>query len=114
MRAAIYLRVSTGPQQYKGRLERQERELREYCQARGWQVVAVFNEGVCKKGVKVKEKLEEALRRANEFDRLVAVSLDRYGDNGVAYSYHIKFRNKDVGLVAVEEDVDSVADCHNN
>ena len=89
MLVAIYLRVSSLAQKLSGRLERQERELGEYCQAKGWQVVAVFNEGVCKKGVKVKEQLEEALSRADEFDRLVAVSLDRFGDNGVAYSYHI-------------------------
>ena len=65
---------------------------------------------VCKKGVAIRKGMDEALKRHKEYDKLVAVSLDRFGDNTTTYQYAIKFRNKGIGLVAIEENVDSAED----
>jgi DNA invertase Pin-like site-specific DNA recombinase len=110
LKAEIYLRVSTQAQKDKGRLERQEEEIRDYCRSKRWEVADIFYEGVCNKNVKEKPQLEEALNRANKGDKIIAVSLDRFGDNAIAYANYFRARNKGVGLVAIQEDVDSDED----
>ena len=79
MRAAIYLRVSTGEQT----VENQRRELEAAAAARGWQVVAVYaDEGVS--GAKGRDKrpqldlmLKDAVRR--RFDVVMTWAVDRLG-----------------------------------
>jgi len=106
---AICVRVSTPAQASNGRLERQESEVREWCEDKGWNVVAVFSD-VCNKRDKDCPGMVEALAMADKFNKIVAVSLDRFGDKATAYHYYIKFRNEGVGLVAIKEDVDSQED----
>jgi DNA invertase Pin-like site-specific DNA recombinase len=79
IRAAIYLRVSTGEQT----VENQRRELEAAAAARGWQVVAVFaDEGIS--GAKGRDKrpqldlmLKDAVRR--RFDVVMCWAVDRLG-----------------------------------
>jgi DNA invertase Pin-like site-specific DNA recombinase len=79
MRAALYLRVSTGEQT----VENQRRELEAAAAARGWQVVAVYaDEGIS--GAKGRDKrpqldlmLKDAVRR--RFDVAMCWAVDRLG-----------------------------------
>ena len=79
MRAALYLRVSTGEQT----VENQRRELEAAAEARGWTVVAVYaDEGIS--GAKGRDRrpqldlmLKDAVRR--RFDVVMVWAVDRLG-----------------------------------
>jgi DNA invertase Pin-like site-specific DNA recombinase len=78
-RAALYVRVSTDKQT----VENQIAKLSEIAQARGWQIVATFNDaGVSgAKGRKDRPGLDAMLREAQRgaFDVVMAWSIDRVG-----------------------------------
>jgi len=76
MRAAIYTRVSTSDQS----TDRQIRELREYANARDWQIVREAQEVAS--GASQKRPLREEvlqLARARGVDTILVQSLDRWG-----------------------------------
>ncbi len=79
MRAAIYLRVSTGDQT----VENQRRELEAAAEARGWQVVAIYaDEGISgAKGRDQRPQLDLMLRDAvrRRFDVVMTWAVDRLG-----------------------------------
>jgi DNA invertase Pin-like site-specific DNA recombinase len=82
MRAALYVRVSTRDRGQD--VENQRRQLREYCQARQWQVVAEYEDqdsGAKSTRVAFQRMLEEARQR--KFDVLVFWALDRFSREGV-------------------------------
>jgi DNA invertase Pin-like site-specific DNA recombinase len=76
--AAIYLRVSTEEQDLSG----QEREIRSYCEAHGWPVLAVYREKVSATGKVEREEYTRLWEDAHKPDRpwthLVVWSLDRW------------------------------------
>lgn len=79
-RVAIYCRVSTGDQDN----DRQERDLREYAERAGYEVVAVFREtlsGVRKaKGKQpIERKRAMALAQAREIDAVLVTEMTRWG-----------------------------------
>jgi DNA invertase Pin-like site-specific DNA recombinase len=75
---ALYLRVSTETQELAG----QERDLREECARRGWEVVAVYSEKVSGTGKVERRESERLLADARKPDRpwahLLVWSLDRF------------------------------------
>jgi putative DNA-invertase from lambdoid prophage Rac len=78
MRAAIYARVSTFDQEPENQL----RELRRYCEARGWQATEFVDKGVS--GARESRPALDALVKAakrRQFDTLVVWRLDRLGRN---------------------------------
>ena len=79
-RVAIYCRISTGDQDN----DRQERDLRDYAERAGYEVVAVFREtlsGIRKaKGKRPEErKRAMALAQAREIDAVLVTELTRWG-----------------------------------
>jgi site-specific DNA recombinase len=78
MRAAIYARVSTFDQERRNQL----RELRRYCDARGWQATEFVDKGVsgARESRPALDELGKAARR-RKFDTLVVWRLDRLGRN---------------------------------
>ena len=78
-RAAIYVRVSTDKQT----VENQSAKLTEIAQARGWQIVATFNDAGISgaKGRKDRPGLDAMLKEAQRgaFDVVMAWSIDRVG-----------------------------------
>ena len=78
-RAAIYVRVSTDRQT----VENQTAKLTEIAQARGWQIVATFNDAGISgaKGRKDRPGLDAMLKEAQRgaFDVVMAWSIDRVG-----------------------------------
>ncbi len=78
MRAAIYARVSTLDQEPENQL----RELRRYCDARGWQATEYVDKGVsgARESRPALDALVKAARR-RKFDTLVVWRLDRLGRN---------------------------------
>lgn len=76
MRAAIYSRVSTFDQEP----ENQARELRRYCEARGWTVTEFVDKGVsgARESRPALDELVKAAKR-RKFDTVVCWSLDRLG-----------------------------------
>ena len=78
-RAAIYVRVSTDSQT----VENQTAKLTEIAQARGWEIVATFNDAGISgaKGRKDRPGLDAMLKQAQRgaFDVVMAWSIDRVG-----------------------------------
>jgi DNA invertase Pin-like site-specific DNA recombinase len=82
MRAAPYLRVSTRDRGQD--VENQRKQLREYCQAQQWQVVAEYEDqdsGAKSTRAAFQRMLEEARQR--KFDVLVFWAVDRFSREGV-------------------------------
>ena len=78
MRTAVYARVSTSDQS----CELQLRELRNYCQARGWAITKEYvDNGISgastKKRLAFKELMRDAAQR--KIDCVLVLKLDRFG-----------------------------------
>jgi DNA invertase Pin-like site-specific DNA recombinase len=76
MRAAVYTRVSTPDQS----TDRQRRELRNYAEARGWEIVREMQETAS--GASQKRPLREEvmqLARTRAVDVILVQALDRWG-----------------------------------
>ncbi len=79
-RVAIYCRVSTGDQDN----DRQQRDLKEYAERAGYEVVAVFREtlsgiGKAKGKRPVERKRAMAMAQAREIDAVLVTELTRWG-----------------------------------
>lgn|GEM_PF-999313 len=78
VRAVLYLRVSTEDQDLAG----QERELRDECARRGWEVAAVYSEKVTGTGKAERAEYDRLLREARtpvrRWTHLLVWSLDRF------------------------------------
>lgn len=77
MRAFIYIRVSTVDQEYSP--EVQERQARAYCESKGYEVVAAFNESAVSGGMPFEKRPlgRELLARIGEVEAVVFSKLDR-------------------------------------
>lgn len=81
MRAAIYCRVSTARQAAgdKVSMEDQEDRCRAVCAAKGWEVVAIFDEGDASAGTVQRGEFQKMLAaaKAGQFDLIVAREVSR-------------------------------------
>lgn len=103
MKVAIYVRVSTEDQT----TENQIRELQQWAERRGWQVVGIYreNETAWKAGHQREwAKLKEDARMRN-FDAVIVWALDRVTRQGVSYLFQqIQALKKfDVDLISMQE-----------
>jgi DNA invertase Pin-like site-specific DNA recombinase len=108
MKAALYLRVSTGSQT----VENQRIELERIAAARGWEIVATYSdEGIS--GAKGRDKRPgfDALCKAaarREFDLIAAWSIDRVGRSlANLVGFMVEMQSLGVGLYFHQQSVDS-------
>ena len=108
-RAAGYVRVSTERQATEGlSLGEQERRLRAYAEARGWELVELYTDA----GISGKRDDRPALRRLlaqlDRFDTLIIPKLDRLGrSNRHLLDVFEQLEAADVQLVSVSEAIDT-------
>ena len=107
MRAAIYGRVSTNNGQNP---EMQVRELREYCQRRGWQIAGEYvDEGIS--GAKEKRPALDRLindARRRKFDAVVVYRYDRFARSLRQLVNALEeFRALGIEFVSIHEGVDT-------
>jgi DNA invertase Pin-like site-specific DNA recombinase len=105
-RVAIYCRVSTTDQT----CENQLRDLREYCQARGWpEVVEYVDHGVS--GTTDRRPALDALMRAvkaKKVDVVVVAAFDRFGRSGRHLVESLEtFRHYGVEFISLREAIDT-------
>jgi len=81
VRAVIYVRVSTDGQVDGTSLDEQIRVCRAFCEAKGWNVVAVFREEGASGAKASRPELDRLMLavRAGEVDAVVVAKLDRFG-----------------------------------
>jgi len=112
MRVAAYIRVSSQGQVEGYSLEAQERAIREYCRARGWELVAIYREegksahsDSIAKRPKFRQLLEDAAKGL--FDMVLVHTLDRWARNAqVALDSMSTLGKNGVDLKSVTEDLD--------
>jgi len=107
MKTAIYARVSTSNGQYP---EMQLRELREYCERRGWEIAAEFVDagvsGAKDSRPELNRLVAEAHRR--QFDAVVVWKFDRFA-RSVSHLLRAleTFRSLGIDFVSLSEQVDT-------
>jgi DNA invertase Pin-like site-specific DNA recombinase len=108
-RAAGYIRVSTERQATEGlSLGEQERRIRAYAEAHGWELVEVFAD----RGISGRRDDRPALKRLlaelHRIDRLIIPKLDRLGrSNRHLLDVFDQLEAADVQLVSVSEAIDT-------
>ena len=107
MKVALYMRVSTMDQH----CEVQARELIDYCQRRGWEVVADFrDEGISGKANKKRPAQEKLMNDAmlHKFDAVIVWKLDRFGRSIMNLLEGInKLKSWGVRFMAVSQNIDT-------
>ena len=107
MKVALYMRVSTTDQH----CEVQARELIDYCQRRGWEVVADFrDEGISGKANKKRPAQEKLMNDAmlHKFDAVIVWKLDRFGRSIMNLLEGInKLKSWGVRFMAVSQNIDT-------
>ena len=103
MKVVIYARVSTEDQT----TENQVRELEQWAERRGWQVVGIYreNETAWKAGHQREWARLKQDARYHKFDAVIVWALDRVTRQGVSYLFQqIQALKKfDVGIVSMQE-----------
>ena len=85
MNIAIYVRVSTGQQDYENQLE----QLRDFCKNKNWNIYKEYSEIISGKEYdrpEFKRMLEDASKR--KFDAILVWALDRFTREGTARVWH--------------------------
>ena len=99
MRVAIYVRVSTVD---KGQdTENQLRELRQYCETRGYVVVQVYTDNESgRKGRAERSGFDSIFKdaRRRKFDLVLFWALDRFSREGLAQTIHYLRQLEDYGV----------------
>ena len=110
-RAALYTRVSTGRQAEKDlSLPDQERQLRDYCRQKGWEVCRVFVEpGASARDdtrPAFREMVETALTRPPPFEVILTLTTSRFfRDATQARVYKHRLEKNGVRVVAIHQEV---------
>ncbi len=112
MNAVGYLRVSTSEQAREGySLAAQERAIRAYCQAQGWELSEVYaDEGRSGSSIQGRDELARLLRDsgAGEFKRVVFWRLDRLGRSlRDLLDICDSLEALGIGVVSVQESIDT-------
>jgi DNA invertase Pin-like site-specific DNA recombinase len=106
MKAALYGRVSTGGQD----AEMQIRELREYCQRRGWEIYAEYVDTGISGAKEKRPELDKLLSDAHKryFDAVVVWRFDRFA-RSVSHLLRAleTFRSLGIEFVSLSEQVDT-------
>ena len=105
MKVALYLRVSTSDQH----CEVQARELREYCERRGWEVVQEYQDEMS--GAKKKRPGLDALMKdasLHKFDAVLVWKLDRFGRSVLHLTENVdKLKHGGIRFMAVSQGIDT-------
>ena len=111
LRAALYLRVSTGRQAENDlSIPDQRRQAQEFCKARGWQVVIEFVDaglsGTDDRRPELQRLLDLAAGGDSPFDVVVVHSFSRFARDHFALEYHVRrLRKNGVKLVSITQDL---------
>lgn len=111
LRAALYLRVSTGRQAENDlSIPDQRRQAQEFCKARGWQVVIEFVDaglsGTDDRRPELQRLLDLAAGGDSPFDVVVVHSFSRFARDHFALEYHVRrLRKNRVKLVSITQDL---------
>lgn len=108
-RAAGYVRVSTARQAEEGlSLEAQERRVREYIAAQGWELAAIYVERGVSGRRDDRPELRRLLASLGEIDRLVIPKLDRLGrSNAHLHKLFETLQSAGVELVSIADNIDT-------
>ena len=111
LRAALYLRVSTGRQAENDlSIPDQRRQAIAFCEARGWTVTAEFVEpgasGTDDRRPELQRMLDMGTAGGAPFDVIVVHSYSRFARDHFALEYHIRrLRKHDIRLVSITQDL---------
>ncbi len=111
LRAALYLRVSTGRQAESDlSIPDQRRQAMNFCAARGWQVVIEFVDaglsGTDDKRPELQRLLDMATSGGAPFDVVIVHSFSRFARDHFALEYHVRrLRKAGVRLVSITQDL---------
>jgi site-specific DNA recombinase len=111
IRAALYLRVSTGRQAENDlSIPDQRRQAQDFCKARGWQVVIEFVDaglsGTDDRRPELQRLLELAAGGDSPFDVVIVHSFSRFARDHFALEYHVRrLRKHGVKLVSITQDL---------
>ena len=111
LRAALYLRVSTGRQAESDlSIPDQRRQGAAFCKARGWEVAAEFVDaglsGTDDKRPELQRLLDMATSGGAPFDVVVVHSFSRFARDHFALEYHVRrLRKAGVRLVSMTQDL---------
>jgi DNA invertase Pin-like site-specific DNA recombinase len=108
MKAAAYIRVSTAEQEDGASLTEQKRDIEEYCNLKGYELVATYQDiasGASRNRPQFKAMLKDA--RTGAFQIIVAWKADRlYRGGGPAYALKEALTGTDIKLEAVKDTID--------
>lgn len=111
LRAALYLRVSTGRQAENDlSIPDQRRQARAYCDARGWSIAAEFVEpgasGMDDRRPELQRLLDIGTAGGAPFDVVIVHSFSRFARDHFALEYHIRrLKKHGIRLVSVTQDL---------
>ena len=106
MRAVVYARVSTD-QQSEGSIEEQMRRCKQYCELKGYTVVAEYTD--VGSGMNTdRPQYEMMMSNMHEWDICVAYKLDRFHrSSGNASSWAANLNDKGKNFAAIDIDIDT-------
>ena len=106
MKAALYARVSTINHQQDPEL--QLRELRQYCQQRGLEVVAEYVDRVSSSKVRPKQEQMMGDATKHKFDVVLVWRFDRFSRSAIELATALeRFRNLNISFVSITEQIDT-------
>jgi site-specific DNA recombinase len=111
LRAALYLRVSTGRQAEADlSIPDQRRQAIAYCKARGWEVAAEFVEagasGMDDRRPELQRLLDLVIEGGAPYDVVLVHSFSRFARDHFALEYHVRrLRKAGVRLVSITQDL---------
>lgn len=111
LRAALYMRVSTGRQAESDlSIPDQRRQMEAFCEARGWQVVCEFTDaglsGTDENRPQFQRMLEIATNGGAPFDAIVVHSFSRFARDHFALEFNVRrLRKHGMRLVSITQDL---------
>ncbi len=111
LRAALYLRVSTGRQAESDlSIPDQRRQAQAFCKARGWNVVLEFVDaglsGTDDRRPELQRLLDLATGDSSPFDVVIVHSFSRFARDHFALEYHVRrLRKHGIRLVSITQDL---------
>jgi putative DNA-invertase from lambdoid prophage Rac len=106
VKAVIYTRVSTWDQD----CEVQSRELHEYCQRRGWEIIHEYRDHAISGSKKNRPQLDNLMKAASlrEFDAVLVWKLDRFGRSVINLNQGINdLKSYGIRFLAVSQNLDT-------
>ena len=110
MKVALYLRVSTTRQAEKDlSIPDQRRQAEAYCKAKGWEIVAVYDEpgasATDDRRPAFQRMIGEACSPEGPFDAILVHSFSRFSRDAFQAEFYIrKLRKQDVALISITQE----------